>query len=405
MSIICRLPQGSIIDEQLINYTVLYNEGDECVDATGGWTTSTSTTVNVGARIRTNKTLDLSQYSKVMACATVATTGSATAYAMNLDTPSATLLNLAGGTTYTKQWTIRDIPDGAKTTTDMYFCVSKGETFTNPVARKDTDSMYLSITYSSSQRQLTVYHLSIFKEDNWQEWLIKGGLTVGNYTSLDAVMADSTALNTLMNNADAVNYMLKKCTGTVMASVIQSSNALSAIRDSQYNAEIFANEHWNKFLQMVGETPESERNYLYKNGTDYGNLNYHTEWSGYNIVNENGLLKMGFANTTTTSKGQAVVTKTKIDLTGYKKIKVIYESIQSNNKVQNTCGIWFGITNGSFAEEADIVARTVETSDTSTQRIRELDISAVTGEYYIRWQNWIGGNTTLTASISAFWLE
>ena len=92
------------------------------------------------------------------------------------------------------------------------------------------------------------YMLCIVKEDDWQTWLSKARFA---FASLEAVMSNSAALTTLLSNRTATQYMLLQCTGTVMVAAIQSSSFLAALNSSPYKQEIYANQHWAKFLRMV----------------------------------------------------------------------------------------------------------------------------------------------------------
>lgn len=362
---------GAVVeDEQLVNYTMLYDEGNECAELTGGWesvaaswnTTGTfaknasdmylyGATSTAGIAAITNNKINVDGFSKIVAHISI-TLGNASGAKIDIALKSSKEY-WTGGTLLSSGISMLDISSV-------------------------TESKYLSIdSYSASAH---IYHIFMVKEDDWQTWLIKGGLTVGNYASLDAVMSDTTALNTLMNSKDAVNYMMKKCTGTVMASVIQSSDALSAIRDSQYNAEIFANEHWCKFLEMVGETAESNKVYLY----DYGVTD-----SDYPIETFKDVSSVGSDNTKTTVAGK--ITSDKISLTNFKKLCIEATSNQS-------CAM--RIVSAKDADANTIANKGLGTLTEKT--VLELDISSVVGDYYVL----VGGfyptysNATVTQTVT-----
>ena len=265
---------GSGLPAQLVNYTMLYDAGDECVDITGGWSaaitavTPPTVTKNIdniyiktnpitsnGSNVyiaTTNKftSEEYVGYYAVLTTGTMPTTKYHIYYAnmfaigtLDSRTDANSISRLDNnGKTFSKKSVMR-----ANYIKDRYLHVYGGSVGTG---------------YGGISVTANFYNMFLVKEDNWQEWISKAGLSTSTYTTLDAVIADSTALTTLMNNKDAVKYMLLNCTGTVMASVIQNENALDIIRDSQYNAMIYENEHWNKFLRMVEEVPESEKTYL-----------------------------------------------------------------------------------------------------------------------------------------------
>ena len=98
---------------------------------------------------------------------------------------------------------------------------------------------------------IDLYNLILCKQDNWEELCTLAGLTSSDYTDEATLCADSTAISTILNNKEAVKYMIYNCTGSFMAEFIASSTALTNLNDSTYKTLIHANEHWSKFLNMV----------------------------------------------------------------------------------------------------------------------------------------------------------
>ena len=276
MAFVSRFPSGKNKEEvQLVNYTMLYDQGDECMDITGGWggtcansdftannfgmlskesnsfsgvINDASSTANYCQYRCTTNLVNLKEYAILTACCSaLSITGNAAIELMVWDTnPSL--------------WdeTILKLPREYNILTRDISMIEWGY-ITVSIATSFVDVGTISAN---------VNEIFLVKEDNWQKWISEGGYTTDDYATLEDVLADTTALETLMNNKGAVDYMIYKCTGTVMARVIQSNTALKAIRDSQYNTLIYVNAHWNKFLRMVGEIPEIEKTYLYKNGDE-----------------------------------------------------------------------------------------------------------------------------------------
>lgn len=94
-----------------------------------------------------------------------------------------------------------------------------------------------------------IHSVAFFQNDNIAELIAIAGLPVPE--SLDAFIADTTALKTIFKNEMAVSFMTAQCTGDFMVSVISSSTALELLRQSPYYTLVQANEHWAKFLAML----------------------------------------------------------------------------------------------------------------------------------------------------------
>ena len=102
-----------------------------------------------------------------------------------------------------------------------------------------------SVSNPKSAVTLYIYEIAFVKEDDYSKLASLIGLTANN------VLDILTNAETLLNNKNAVNFMLKQCTGSFMVQAIQNSIFLTALENSPYKTIIQANEHWNKFLNMV----------------------------------------------------------------------------------------------------------------------------------------------------------
>lgn len=266
---------------QVVNYTMLYDSGDECVDITGGWiayacsnssgknitknsdSISTYSSLTTGGNnwingIQTTNLIDLTGYSgafSVISAVGINSNGLSAHYKITGFRHTSSVDQTSSDFNWCKQsintpfnWTIEG-PLSNSTTIKLPSNVKISHYRELSTLAKPADSLYAACgTFNGT---LTLYNFAILKEDNWQEWISKAGLSTDTYTTLDAVIDDSTALTTLMNNEVAVKYMILNCTGTVMASVIQRESALNILADSAYSTKIYANEHWAKFLAMV----------------------------------------------------------------------------------------------------------------------------------------------------------
>jgi len=95
----------------------------------------------------------------------------------------------------------------------------------------------------------TVYHLALYKEDNWGKLCSMLGVAQPENVSL--FFNDKALVESLLDNSYAVFYMINQCTGNFMAAAIQSETFLTALEASPYKDLVYANEHWAKFLAMV----------------------------------------------------------------------------------------------------------------------------------------------------------
>lgn len=258
------LPQGGgRVERQDINYLMLFDVGDECTDVTGGWKIEKYGT---GTGIKQSDYLDAK-------CTASNGTDYAWFYTNNMIFKGYHLLiaSVTGVASMDSVAGAFGLSSNQNGSPDFNSAINTKVKFFN--LGKALYSMDISNVINcyakfgtGNLRNAFLHTMCLVKTDDWQTWLIRAGLIVSHYASLDAVIADSSALTILMSSEAAVNYMLYHCTGTVMAAVIQSQAALKVIEDSPYNARIFANPHWNKFLRMVGVVPESDKLYLYDGG-------------------------------------------------------------------------------------------------------------------------------------------
>ena len=242
--------------QQLVNYTMLYDFGDECTNVTGGWTNITgsttakndnifekrvdclyhksgsatgSTTTWQGLLI-TNNTVPLSGYTKAIGVA-VSNLGTAS-YAFGL---------------VIQERKSKVCGDGY-VSTDLVGNFSSTKAFKINTINSDTND-YVSSGCRSSNYSL--YALGLLKKDNWQELCTIAGLIPSDYADEIALCANSTAITTILSNKKAVEFMIYNCTGSFMGEFVASSTCLTSLNNSQFKTLIMANEHWAKYLNMV----------------------------------------------------------------------------------------------------------------------------------------------------------
>ena len=227
--------------EQLVNYTMLYDYGDECIDVTGGWeaidhhdsytptVTITKNTDNIyttqsgsglsGPTTKNNiNTMEYKSLGTVLKC-TINSATWARCYLVNAEDAYNTYI-ISNGTITTPKFYCREI--GELTNYDTY--------------------QGIIIDYTGN---ITMYAFFLLKSDNIQGLIERANIAA---TTIDEILVNSEII---LNNENAVNYMIKQCTGDFMAMAIQNSAFLTALNNSPYASLIYANEHWAKFLNMV----------------------------------------------------------------------------------------------------------------------------------------------------------
>lgn len=241
---------------QLVNYTMLYDFGDECTNITGGWTSITGTT-----SAKNNNTFE--KRSDCLYHSNGKTTGSTTSwqglFITNNTVPLSGYTKVIGvavsnvGTEYYAFGLVTQVRK-SKTCGDGYVSTDLVGGFTSVKEFKintinsDTND-YVSSSCRSSNYSL--YALGLLKKDNWQELCTIAGLTPSDYADEITLCANGTAITTILSNKKAVEFMIYNCTGSFMGEFVASSTCLTLLNNSQFKTLIMANEHWAKFLNMV----------------------------------------------------------------------------------------------------------------------------------------------------------
>ena len=228
---------------QLINYTMLYDSGNECADITGGWEAFSinETYKSVGTLTKNVSTMYFtvsgSQTSGPGTINKVDFTGYK--YAVVLQTFKAT------SATWETAWLA--VSD-AMYSYNIRENIGQNIEVTTPTLYKidvsEVASGHFSTTLNYSGN-ITLYSAFLVKEDDWQRLSELAGITA---STIEELLTNSS---TLLSNKNAVKFMIKQCTGDFMLSALQSDTFLTALNSSAYKTIIQANEHWNKFLNMV----------------------------------------------------------------------------------------------------------------------------------------------------------
>lgn len=243
--------------EQLVNYTMLYDYGDECEDITGGWSRnftaadsyysgSKSKLTKNANNIKNASSVSFRQIYSLLTTNTIDTTG--------YSKTGVLLTTTHGSTSYTiSEFRLTNGYTNYSTAGSMGVCkVYRENAVTNKIltgAISTSGKYYASFEVvgngSPSDGFCTFYAAFLLKEDDWETLADKAGITA---TSIDDVLTNS---ETLLSNEKTVEFMIKQCTGDFMVSAIQNQTFLTALNNSPFKEKIMANEHWAKFLNMV----------------------------------------------------------------------------------------------------------------------------------------------------------
>ena len=231
---------------QLVNYTMLYDAGNEHTDITGGWDDNhystdysyincikkanhiyiNDTSTSAVSAISTNRAINLSQYSEIRVI--FSTTSHFYLYA---STP-------------------RNIVDPGYTNVFGPMTNSYSNKKLNlDLSSLNSDYYYTLSTPGNRTNEAYIYNIYVIKADNYQTLCEKAGITPP--ADIATLLTNTTSLTAIFNNRDAVNYMARQCTGDFMADAVQSATFKSALSSSPYKNIIENNEHWAKFLAMT----------------------------------------------------------------------------------------------------------------------------------------------------------
>lgn len=251
--------------EQIVNYLMLYDgslgdtELNECKDVTGGWELTYTSNENYAikvvadtyigvtaeysgttkAKIATNKAIDLTDYREY--CFIVDSAGSSkTAHNYYRQVGFVSDSSFLTDTVYSNDTQIRNLMEVGTQTNIFYvqdITDAGGEYYAYAMAGIDQ--------YDMPKTEIYIRNAFLVKQDDWLTLATLAGIEA---TSIDEILTNSEIL---LNNKNAVEFMIYNCTGDFMANAIQSETFLTALNNSTYKTIIQANEHWNKFLSMV----------------------------------------------------------------------------------------------------------------------------------------------------------
>lgn len=106
------------------------------------------------------------------------------------------------------------------------------------------------IKYTVRGEHGTVYNhyltgIALSKSDDIATLASKAGIS---NATISNILNNSS---TLLNNYDAVQWMIKRCTGDFMIRAVSNANFKSALNNSPFKSYVTGNTHWAKFLAMT----------------------------------------------------------------------------------------------------------------------------------------------------------
>lgn len=251
---------------QTVNYTMLYDNGNEQTALTGGWTGGygdsnytyggdySKYADNLCVRkqsdgyptifFRTNNPVDVNEYSKFATVAKYSLTPAG--YSFGWD------IKINPTKTYNSSLSMIDTFSTTNVTQSTKKLNISGEVDWSEISYGDSAYVLYVLhggTTGGSRGEVNLYNLILLKSDNWSALCSLAGLTVPS--TMDELLSDVDAVSAILSNKLSVNYMLLNCTGDFMTSAVVSENFLTALEASPYKEAVYANEHWAKFLAMV----------------------------------------------------------------------------------------------------------------------------------------------------------
>lgn len=266
------LHTAPVVYEQLVNYTMLYDSGDECTALTGGWerygynsgvfekNADHIYATGVGNAKNTNgfgtvNSVSVNGHSKLCMIIKadyedVDTGRNAYSTCWSAGTGSG---KFDGDYENVVQYLIEDANDG----TGTEYCVVRNHnnSWLNMKKLVVSDLSSLTSFYPTAIYQnwwkvgtwpLTVYSAFMTEADDWQTLANKAGITASSISDI------ITNAETLLSNKGAIQFMVAQCTGDFMVAALQSETFLAALEASPNKSLVYANEHWSKFLALLG---------------------------------------------------------------------------------------------------------------------------------------------------------
>lgn len=384
--------------EQIINYTMLYDEGIEGETA-GVWGKDgyamSGYTINQGTKNADNL------YMKVTGDSAISMFG--TANKISLDDYSLLgFVNIANDTGGEGKGIFKTfIPNKSDMKSGRvlngYLGENANKTLVTESVADITGSYYLAMWAPSSSgytRSGYIYNIFLTKPDDINTLCDKAG--VGE-TDLATLLTDTASLTAIFNSEDAVNFMVAQCTGDFMVGVLNSESAVALLKASPYINTVVGNPHWAKFVMMIPTAQELLNvTLLYDYGDECTDVTGGWTSSGYSrpgstitsgTKNANSLSVSGVGS----GKGQMLGIANAVDVGDYKLVITIGEATGT----YTTANLEIAIsTSKALPNAPEWVAQYGAQGDKGLQTY---DITGKTGNQYFAL--WAGGVNTKSGNV------
>ena len=243
--------------EQIQNYSLIYDRGTEYVSlkfqaentSYGGFITKNSDHFYIGRKAQTNM---LWSGGLISTSSTVNLTGWNTAsFLFNSKTNSyedtETAGNQEAGSFVTSYSGMSNGVWSYEILGWSDLVVLGGQSTHSDVSSINT-SKYIKYTVRGEHGTVYNHYLTgivLTKSDDITTLASKAGI---GSASISNILNNSS---TLLNNYDAVQWMIKRCTGDFMVRAVSNKTFLSALNSSPFKSYVTGNAHWAKFLAMT----------------------------------------------------------------------------------------------------------------------------------------------------------
>ena len=248
--------------EQLVNYTMLYDEGDECVDVTGGWgldgwSSGTANGKGITLGTKNSNNLQVGFTGSLMGAFGTNNAIDFTPYILHGAVCDMLSIYNSGSAIY---GTAQDVINSKKIDSSARFSHLSFSTVGKYMEFKDVSNVmgncYIEV-HANQNTQIVgkFYNIFLAKQDDYTTLCTKAGIT-SIPSSLSELISNTTALSVIFANEDAMNFMAKQCTGDLMVSILNDATARGMLKSSPYLPYVVGNEHWCKFIMMIPEADE-----------------------------------------------------------------------------------------------------------------------------------------------------
>lgn len=253
---------------QLVNHIMLYDQGNECVEITGGWVRGA---YNCGSFTKNGNSLYATGVGNSQNYNNIATANMIDCSSYSLTGVSVSITNeykdnnryycwwhaFVASELATSYGTINGLPSISKLVDDnseelighVVPWVNKKKML---LAKPSPERLYVQLGYANygfgGTYGVYMYNAFAAMPDDISELARIAKLPEPE--SLEALIADTEALTAVFASKRAVEFMCCQCTGDFMCSAIADDAVFALLQQSPYYTAVQSNEHWNRFIAM-----------------------------------------------------------------------------------------------------------------------------------------------------------